>query len=188
VGICKENEEKNKRELEGNFRKVKRQKRDNAIVGGKKFRKNREGKFSLITIPRYEWVSAMVNSYPTQFQTHDLIERFKRGIDMTIFDDVELLIVEPNNVEEGIFMRVSNGEADFVYMYEDVFKEMDVQFPFLDFECEILSLMNVASVQLHPNIWAFLHAFQILCKSLKIETIVNKFMYFYQLKIGVKVR
>ena len=42
MGICKENEEKNKRELEGNFRKVKRQKRDNAIVGGKKFRKNRE--------------------------------------------------------------------------------------------------------------------------------------------------
>lgn len=64
---------------------------------------------------------------------------------------------------------------------------MNAQFSFLDFEGEILSLMNVAPIQLHPNSWAFLRAFQILCKSLKIEPTVNKFMYFYQLKMGVKV-
>lgn len=64
---------------------------------------------------------------------------------------------------------------------------MNVQFSFSDFEGEILSLMNVAPIQLHPNSWAFLRAFQILCKSLKIEPTVNKFMYFYQLKMGVKV-
>ena len=43
----------------------------------------------------------------------------------------------------------------------------------------MLSLMNVAFVQLHPNSWAFLHPFQIMCMSLKIEPIVNKFVYFY---------
>lgn len=51
----------------------------------------------------------------------------------------------------------------------------------------MLSLMNVASIQLHPNNWAFLCAFQILCKSLNIEPTVHKFVYFYQLKMGAKV-
>lgn len=49
---------------------------------------------------------------------------------MTISDDVELLIVEPCNTEERTFMRMWNGEADFVYMYEDVFKSWTLNFPF----------------------------------------------------------
>lgn len=40
-------------------------------------------------------------------------------------DDTELLIVEPYSIEECVFMRVSKGEANFVYMYEDVFKELN---------------------------------------------------------------
>lgn len=38
------------------------QKGDKVVVGGKKVRKGREGKFCPITIPRHEWVSAEVKS------------------------------------------------------------------------------------------------------------------------------
>lgn len=38
-----------------------------------------------------------------------------------------------------------------MYMYDDVFKELNIQFPFSDFECEMLSLMNATPVQLYPN-------------------------------------
>lgn len=66
-----------------------------------------------------------------------------------------------------------------------MFKELSIQFPLSDFECEMLSLMNVAPVQLHPNSWAFWGAIQIFCMRLSIESTINKFMYFYQLKMGV---
>ena len=75
---------------------------------------------------------------------------------MMTLDNVKLLIVEPCSTEKCVFMGVSKGKADIVYMYEDVFKEFNIQFPFSDFECELLSLMNVAPVQLHPNSYAFL--------------------------------
>jgi len=86
------------------------------------------------------------------------------------------------------FYEGGEGRGQLHIMYEDVLKKLNSQFPFTDFECEMLSFMNVTPVQLHPNSWAFLHIFQILCKSFKIKSIVNKFMCFYQLKKGVKVR
>lgn len=42
-------------------------------------------------------------------------------------------------------------------------------------------------VQLHLNSWAFLPTFQIMCKRLSIKPTVDKFTYFYQLKMGAKM-
>lgn len=74
------------------------------------------------------------NSYLAQFQTLESIEELKRKIDMTNLDDAKLLIIEPCGAEEHVFMKASKGEADFVYLYEDVFKELNIQFPFLNLE------------------------------------------------------
>jgi len=59
-----------------------------------------------------------------------------------------------------------------------------MQLPFSPFECGMMSALNVAPSQLHPNTWGFLKAFQILCEFLRIQPIVNKFIYFYQIKYG----
>lgn len=74
---------------------------------------------------------------------------------------------------KAFFVKAMKGEAHFVYMCMDVFKELSVQFSLADFECEMLCLMNIAHVQLHLNSWAFLCTFQILCKRLSIEPTVN---------------
>lgn len=87
-----------------------------------------------------------VNSYPTRFQTRESIEELKRKINIMALDDIELLIVEPCSTKEHVFMRASKDETNFVYMYEDILKKLNVQFPFLNFECEMLSLMNVFPV------------------------------------------
>lgn len=47
-------------------------------------------------------------------------------INLTTLNDAELLTIEPYSVEERVFMRASKGEAGFVYMHEDVFKELNI--------------------------------------------------------------
>lgn len=114
---------------------VKVHKRDDVAMGGGKVRKGKEGKFSLITILGYERVFAEVNSYPTQFQTHESVKRLKKGINMTISHDAELLIVESCGTNKCVFMRMAKGEVGFVYMYKDVFRDLSIQFPLSNFEC-----------------------------------------------------
>jgi len=49
-------------------------------------------------------------------------------------------------------------------------------------EKELLTKLNVASAQLHPNNWAFIHALSILCSQLGISPTVEVFLYFYEAK------
>ena len=48
-------------------------------------------------------------------------------------------------------------------MYQAVFKRVGVRLPFTSFERELLTEINTAPAQLHPNGWAFARAFQMLC-------------------------
>ncbi|KAG5049907.1 hypothetical protein JHK85_011010 [Glycine max] len=91
---------------------VKVHKRDDVAMGGGKVRKGKEGKFSLITILGYERVFAEVNSYLTQFQTHESVKRLKKGINMTISHDAELLIVESCGTNKCVFMRMAKDVVD----------------------------------------------------------------------------
>lgn len=75
---------------------------------------------------------------------------------MMISNDFELLFVEPCSPDECVFLKAFKNDLTSYILYEDVFKELHVQLPFMDFECEILSTLNVALVQFHPNSWAFL--------------------------------
>jgi len=56
----------------------------------------------------------------------------------------------------------------------------------LSAECK-QTTMNVVFNQLHASSWKFLKAFEVLCHYLQTTPIINKFMYFYQLKHGPKV-
>ena len=117
-----------------------------------KVRQSRKDTFPPVTIPGYEWVSREVNSYCTCFQTPDSIATFKKEVDMTIYDDFESLVVEHCTSDDRVFLKASKSESNFIYFYVDVFKELHIQLLYADFECGMLRTMNIAYVQLHPNI------------------------------------
>ncbi|MCI71417.1 zinc finger protein, partial [Trifolium medium] len=54
-------------------------------------------------------------------------------------------------------------------MYGDVIRSFNLWFPFTSFEDTILRILNIAPSQLHPNSWAFVKAFEIVCLGLDIE-------------------
>jgi len=47
---------------------------------------------------------------------------------------------------------------------------------------ELLTEVNVAPAQLHPNGWAFVRAFQILCGYLGLPPSVDVFLHFFEVK------
>lgn len=75
---------------------------------------------------------------------------------------------------EYVFFRALPIEAHFTYMYKTLFEQLRVSFPFTKFECDILTLMDVAPTQLHSNSRAFLKAFQIMCEDLGMVATATK--------------
>jgi len=63
-----------------------------------------------------------------------------------------------------------------------VFKRISLRLPFTTFERELLTKVNVAPAQLHPNGWAFVRAFQILCGYLGIPPLMDVFLHFFEVK------
>ena len=59
-------------------------------------------------------------------------------------------------------------EEDHFPMYEVVFKDSGLRFPFNDFQMGVLNHLNLAPSQLYPNSIAFLRAFEITCRFLRI--------------------
>ena len=70
----------------------------------------------------------------------------------------------------------------FFFMYQTVFKRVGVRLPFTPFERELLTEINTAPAQLHPNSWAFVRGFQILCGYLGIPPSVDVFLHFFEVK------
>jgi len=57
----------------------------------------------------------------------------------------------------------SDPNGPFCFFYATVFKNFLLRLPLTIFEKELLTELNVASAQLHPNSWALICAFSILC-------------------------
>jgi len=57
-----------------------------------------------------------------------------------------------------------------------------LRLPFSGFERELLTEINVAPAQLHPNSWAFIKAFEILCGHFGHSPYVDVFLHFFEVK------
>ena len=69
----------------------------------------------------------------------------------------------------------NNGEL-FCFLYATFFKKVKLRLPFTRFERELLTELDIAPAQLHPNNWAFIGAFQIICAHLRLA-VVDVFLF-----------
>jgi len=75
-----------------------------------------------------------------------------------------------------------NNDELFCFIYATLFKKVKLRFPFTRFERELLTELNIAPAQLHPNSWAFVRAFQILCAHLVLPASVDVFLFLFEAK------
>ena len=91
--------------------------------------------------------------------------------------------VRPGRLGEPVCVDERPRKGDpFFFMFQTVFKRIGVRLPFTPFERELLTEINTAPAQLHPNSWAFVRAFQTLCGYLGILPSVDVFLYFFEVK------
>ena len=76
----------------------------------------------------------------------------------------------------------ANKGVPFFYFYQIVFKCIGVRLPFSRFERELLTEINVAPAQLHPNSWVFIKAFGILWGYFRQPPSVDIFLHFFEVK------
>ena len=76
----------------------------------------------------------------------------------------------------------SNDGVPFFFFYQTVFKRIGMCLPFSGFERELITEINVTPAQLHPNSWAFVKAFGILCGYFGQPFSVDIFLHFFEVK------
>ena len=68
------------------------------------------------------------------------------------------------------------------FIYSTIFRRLGLRLPITPFERTLMTEVNVALAQLHPNSWAFVRAFAILCYSLSLTPSVDAFLFFFEVK------
>ena len=91
----------------------------------------------------------------------------------------------------GVIDRVCHGRenapVDFFFVYSTLFVDLHVTLPFDNFTIGVLRTLNVAPTQLHPNSWAALQAFRVLCRLFKLEPTLESFLYYYNMRLSTPV-
>ena len=98
-------------------------------------------------------------------------------------EDDKFVKVVPCRVDEPVCCdESSDPNGPFCFFYSTVFKKLLLRLPLYHFERALLTEINIAPTQLHPNSWAFVRGFSILCQHFGHLPSVEVFLYFFEAK------
>jgi len=128
----------------------------------------------------YGWAAADVRDQSSLFRWFRLLNSWLNCTPV-IFKGVsgDIVSVERVSAIDWVCHGQEGATEKFFYMYMCHFSQLHVRLPLDDFTMGVLRALNVAPTQLHPNSWAYLQAFRILCQSLYLEPTPYAFLYFY---------
>jgi len=131
----------------------------------------------------YPWAKKDLLKETSYYTTH-LRLRDLRENDCTMSKRYEahIKIVECKEGEPIYCDESSDASGPFCFFYATLFKNVLLRLPLSIFEKKLLTEFNVAPAQLHPNSWAFIRAFIILCAQFSISSSVEVFLYFFEVK------
>ena len=131
----------------------------------------------------YEWVATDVRTQYSIFRWSRLL---KSWLNCTpIFEKgAQRDIVVPERVSaiECVCHGREGASEEFFYMYMCHFSQLHIRLPFDEFTIGVLQFLKVAPTQLHPNSWAYLQAFQVLCMTVYLQPSLRAFLYFFDIR------
>ena len=136
----------------------------------------------------YPWASNDLLGETSEFTTHASIVTYRKSEHPKrhcLFgkEHDKFVKIVPRRVGEPVYCdESSDPEGPFCFIYSTIFKKLILCPPFPSFERALLTKINVAPAQLHPNSWAFVRAFSILCHHFGHLPSVDVFLYFFEVK------
>jgi hypothetical protein len=117
----------------------------------------------------------------SKYTSAESVQGFRDDMMLSDSGREEDVVTEPVCNNE-LVTRVNTQTPHYFYMYTKVMENLNLSLPFIDFELAIMNVLNVAPTQLHPNGWAFVRAFELVCLGLDLEPRLGVFFYFYHVK------
>ncbi|RDX91251.1 hypothetical protein CR513_26790, partial [Mucuna pruriens] len=95
--------------------------------------------------------------------------------------------VLPCRSGESVDGQPASGGLSYFYFYDTLSLKLGVKLPFTHFERSVLRVLNVAPTQLHPNSWAFVRSFELLCEDVGRAPSLGVSFWFFTLRKADKV-
>ncbi|GAU42323.1 hypothetical protein TSUD_25490 [Trifolium subterraneum] len=153
---------------------------DCVIISPSSFTTKNPNNRSLIVADSVATISTSME-ISSRFTSREFVSTFRKVIKVSGSRDENRVLVDPVTEDEYV-TTVNTQEPHYFYMYTHVLQTLNLWLPFTAFESQILKAMNVAPCQLHPNSWAFVKAFEIVCSNLDLVPTIGIFFCFFQVK------
>ena len=130
--------------------------------------------------PMYDWVDVSVRNFPTIFRKPDDLDKvIARAPVVRSGLPSDILIAEICGYSDRVCHGRENVPVDFFYVYTTLFTNLRVTLPFDDFTMDVLRILNLAPTKLHPNSWACLQAFRMVCQLFELTPMAEVFLFYY---------
>jgi len=136
----------------------------------------------------YPWASSDLLEETSEFTTHASIVTYRKSEHPKkncLFgkEHDKFIKVVPCREDEPVCCDESSDlEGLCCFIYSTIFRKTPSTPPFPSFERALLTKIKIALAQLHPNSWAFVRAFSILCHHFGHLPSVDVFLYFFEAK------
>ena len=111
------------------------------------------------------WVDPKVFGITSVFLTDVSVSDFLKRVPIVKASAREyLLTFDSCSLTDRVYKERSSTEPHFFFMYTCLFSDLHVSLPFDTFTVGVLQALNVALSQLHPNTWASMQVFRVVCQ------------------------
>ncbi|KOM55346.1 hypothetical protein LR48_Vigan10g123800 [Vigna angularis] len=132
-------------------------------------------------VTEYDWAPYSASLYASQYGTRDLLEqRVNRTHIVRDVEDSRLVRAGISMRNERVYYRKRSSPDNFFYMYVNVFTQLFVRVPFIEFQMAVLREANIAPAQLHPSSWAAVQAFLAMCLAVGVTPTAPVFFHYFE--------
>ena len=130
--------------------------------------------------PSYDWVDPAILQIPSRIKSSNKLDEFLAAHKNFLAPDcpTEALTVDICSVTDRVCHGRKYAPHDIFFVYSTFFSHLHVS-PFDSFTMSILQILNVAPTQWHPNSWAILQAFRVICQVFGLTPTPESFLYYY---------
>ncbi len=139
-----------------------------------------------VPLADFSWVDPRVVEFSSTYGTEKSVAKFlakypvlKAGEGSDDSRDPDYFRILPCGPTERVCLDRAGVGPPFFYMYVCFFSDLRVSLPFDKFTMGVLRALNVAPTQVHPNTWASLQAFRLLCDVMRLRPTPSSFLCYY---------